>query len=393
MPKLANDLDFSKKIKNLKASGIRAFDNKVSTIPGVIKLTLGEPDFNTPEHVKMAAIRSIENNDSHYAPQKGKLELRKAISNYLNKIIGINYDPETEIAVTVGATEAINAAIFAITNPGDKIAIPTPVFSLYWPVATLADASYVLMDTSKDDFKLTAQKLEQTIKENPTIKAVILNYPTNPTGVEYTEEEIKSLAKVIEENHLYVLTDEIYSSLTYGVNHYSIASLIPDRALYISGLSKSHAMTGYRLGYIAGPFKIMDQISKVHGLMVTTTTDSSQAAAIEALENGLSDPEKFRKIYQKRRDFVLNSLNDMGLETVHPDGAFYIFTKIPSNYENDDMQFALDLAFKAKVGVTPGSAFGLGGEGYIRLSYASSDDCLREAMKRIGNFLKGINND
>lgn len=390
MPELANDLGFSQKVQNVRASGIRNFDNKVSTIPGIIKLTLGEPDMNTPEHVKEAAIKSIQNNDSHYAPQKGKLELRKAISNYLNKNIGVKYDPETEVVVTVGATEAINAALFAITNPGDKVAIPTPVFSLYWPVATLADASYVLINTTEDNFKLTPQKLTETIKENPTIKAVILNYPTNPTGVEYTEDEIKALAKVIAENHLYVITDEIYSALTYGVKHHSIASLIPDRAIYISGLSKSHAMTGYRLGYITGPAKIMEQIGKVHGLMVTTTTDSSQAAAIEALENGLNDQEEYRKVYQKRRDFVLEKLSEMGMQAVKPEGAFYIFAKIPAQYGEDDMQFALDLAFKAKVGVTPGSAFGPGGEGYVRLSYASSDDNLREAMKRMNDFLQEV---
>lgn len=388
MPELANDLGLSKKITNVKASGIRIFDNKVSTIPGIIKLTLGEPDMNTPEHVKKAAIKSIEDNDSHYAPQKGKLELRKAISNYLKKVTGIEYDPETEIAVTVGATEAINAALFAISNPGDKIAIPTPVFSLYWPVATLADAEYVLINTSKDGYKLTPAKLEETIEKNSTIKAVVLNYPTNPTGVEYSEDEIKALAKVIREHHLYVITDEIYSTLVYDVKHYSIASLIPERAIYISGLSKSHAMTGYRLGYIAGPAKVMAEIGKVHGLMVTTTTDSSQAAAIEALENGLDDPEKYRTVYQKRRDYVLKELSEMGMQTVKPEGAFYIFAKIPTKYGQDDMQFALDLAFKEKVGITPGSAFGDGGEGYIRLSYASSDENLHEAMKRMKRFLK-----
>lgn len=388
MPELASDLSFSKKIQKVKASGIRIFDNKVSTIPGIIKLTLGEPDMNTPEHVKQAAIKSIQDNDSHYAPQKGKLELRKAISKYLRQTTSIDYDPETEVVVTVGATEAINAALFALSNPGDKVAIPTPVFSLYWPVATLADADYVLMNTASDNFKLTPEKLEETIKQNPTIKAVILNYPTNPTGVEYTEDEIKALAKTIKEHHLYVITDEIYSTLTYGVKHFSIASLIPERAIYISGLSKSHAMTGYRLGYVAGPAKIMAQIGKVHGLMVTTTTDSSQAAAIEALEHGLEDPEKYRAVYRKRRDFVLKQLAEMGMQAVKPEGAFYIFAKIPAKYGQDDMQFALDLAFKEKVGITPGSAFGPGGEGYVRMSYASSDENLREAMKRIKKFLQ-----
>ncbi|MGQ5709093.1 aminotransferase class I/II-fold pyridoxal phosphate-dependent enzyme [Lactobacillus sp. PSON] len=393
MPHLAQDLDFSQKIKNVKASGIRIFDNKVSTISGIIKLTLGEPDFNTPEHVKKAAIKSIQDNDSHYAPQKGKLELRQAISKFLKKEVGVEYSPEDEIVVTIGATEAINAAIFALTNPGDKILIPTPVFSLYWPVAYLADASYKLVDTSSENFKLSAQKLEEEVKKDPSIKAVVLNYPTNPTGVEYSKDEIQNLAKVIKDNHLYMITDEIYSSLTYGIDHYSIAQEIPERTIYISGFSKSHAMTGYRLGYIAGPKEIMEQIGKVHGLMVTTANDSAQAAAIEALVNGQDDPKVFCKIYQKRRDFVINELNKFGISTIKPQGAFYIFAKIPDEYAKDDMQFALDLAFKAKVGVTPGSAFGPGGDGYVRLSYASSDEDLKEAMRRIGEFLRGENND
>ncbi|GAA3637789.1 aminotransferase class I/II-fold pyridoxal phosphate-dependent enzyme [Lactobacillus hamsteri] len=388
MPELAKNLGFSQKVTDLKASGIRIFDNKVSKIPGIIKLTLGEPDMNTPEHVKEAAIRSIQNNDSHYAPQKGKLELRKAISNFLKKSINVDYDPESEIVVTVGATEAINATLFAITNPGDQIIIPTPVFSLYWPVATLADADFVLANTAEDNFILTPEHLEEIIAENPKAKAVVLNYPTNPTGVEYSKDDIKALAKVIAKHNLYVITDEIYSSLTYGIKHYSIATEIPERAIYISGVSKSHAMTGYRLGYVAGPKEIMEQISKVHGLMVTTTTDASQAAAIEALTNGLDDPENYRKVYQKRRDFVVKALNEVGMSTVKPQGAFYVFAKIPEKYGQDDMKFALDLAYKKKVGVTPGSAFGPGGEGYMRLSYASSDENLHTALNRIREFLE-----
>lgn len=392
MPNLAQNLKFSKKVNDLKPSGIRIFDNKVSKIPGIIKLTLGEPDMNTPEHVKAAAVKSIQDNDSHYAPQKGKLTLRQAISKFLEKEIHVKYDPESEVVVTVGATEAINATLFAITNPGDQVIIPTPVFSLYWPVATLADADFVLANTAEDNFVLTPEHLEKLIAENPRAKAVILNYPTNPTGVEYSKENIKALAKVIADHDLYVITDEIYSTLTYGVEHYSIATEIPERTIYISGVSKSHAMTGYRLGYVVGPKKIMAQIGKVHGLMVTTTTDSSQAAAIEALTNGLDDPETYRKVYQKRRDFVVKELNEMGMKTVKPQGAFYVFAKIPEKYGQDDMKFALDLAYQKKVGITPGSAFGPGGEGYVRLSYASSDENLQTALKRIKEFLQEENN-
>lgn len=389
MPELANDLSYSQKIGALKPSGIRIFDNKVSEISGIVKLTLGEPDMNTPEHVKQAAIKSIEDNDSHYAKQLGKLRLRQAISQFLKAETGNDYDPETEIVVTVGATEAINAVLFSICDPGDKVIIPTPVFSLYWPVASLAGVSYSLVNTASDNFKLTPERLEETIqKEGPSVKALVLNYPTNPTGVEYTEAEIKALAKVIKKHHLYVVTDEIYASLTYGIDHYSIARELPERALYISGFSKSHAMTGYRIGYVAGPREIMAQIGKVHGLMVTTTTDSSQAGAIEAYENGLGDAEEFRKIYQKRRDYLEAALTKIGFDVVEPKGAFYIFAKIPEKYGQDDMKFALDLAFQAKVGVTPGSAFGPGGEGYVRLSYAASDEDLHTAVKRITEFFE-----
>ena len=390
MPELANDLHFSEKVQNLKPSGIRIFDNKVSKIPGIIKLTLGEPDLNTPEHVKQAAIESIENNDSHYAPQKGKKELLEAISNFLAQKIQVKYDPESEIVATVGATEAINAAIFTLLNPEDKILVPTPVFSLYWPVANLAGVQYSLVNTAVDNFKLTAEKLETTLKTEPNIKAIILNYPTNPTGVEYTKEEIKQLVQIIRKYHLYVITDEIYSSLTYGVDHYSIATEIPERALYISGLSKSHAMTGYRLGYIAGPKKVMEQVSKVHGLMVTTTTDSSQAAAIEALNNGYEDVEKYRKIYEKRRKFVFNELTNLGFDVVNPQGAFYIFAKIPAQFGKDDLTFARKLAHEAKVGVIPGNAFGPGGEGYIRLSYAAADSVIDTAIERLQNFMNNL---
>lgn len=391
MPDLAPGLNkkISPRIVALKASGIRVFNKRVSGIPGIIKLTLGEPDMNTPEHVKQAAINSIKNNDSHYSVDCGKIELREAISNYLKDTIGIKYDPKTEVVATVGATEAINAVIFTIANHDEKIIVPTPVFSLYWPVANLANTPYRLVNVAPDNFILTPQRLETAIKaEKGKVRAVILNYPTNPTGVEYSKEQLAGLAEVAKKYNLFVITDEIYSTLVYGVKHYSIASMIPERTLYISGLSKSHAMTGYRLGYVCGPAEIIKQINKVHDLLVTCPVESSQAAAMEALNNGRDDPEAYRKVYQKRRDFVVAKMNQMGMKTVKPQGAFYVFAKIPAKFGQDDMKFAVTLARKAKVGVTPGSAFGPGGEGYVRLSYASSDENLRVAMERIKKFLK-----
>ncbi|MBB1109432.1 MULTISPECIES: aminotransferase class I/II-fold pyridoxal phosphate-dependent enzyme [Limosilactobacillus] len=390
MPELSADLygTVSHKLDALQPSGIREFNKEVSKIPGIIKLTLGEPDMATPEHVKQAAIRSIEEDDSHYAPQMGKPELLEAISDYIQNTRDVHYDPQTEIIATVGATEALDATLFAILNTGDKVVVPTPIFSLYFPLIEMTGATVVQVDTSADNFVLTPEKLEEVLEEEGKgVKAVILNYPSNPTGREYPQEVLAGLAEVIKKHHLYAIADEIYSELVYGVEHYSIATMIPERTIFISGLSKSHAMTGYRLGYVAAPAKIMANISKMHAFLVTTVTNNVQVAAAEALTNGLDDPLEFRKIYQHRRDLLVTGLKELGFEMLTPEGAFYLFAKIPTQFGTDDVAFAKQLAKEAKVGVTPGSAFGKGGDGYVRLSYASSDENLTEAIKRIGEFL------
>lgn len=390
MPELSADLygTVSHKLDALKPSGIRAFNQEVSKIPGIIKLTLGEPDMATPEHVKQAAIKSIEADDSHYAPQMGKIELLSAISKYLEKTRHVSYDPETEIIATVGATEALDATLFSLLNTGDKVVVPTPIFSLYFPLIAMTGATVVQVDTSADGFVLTPERLEEVLQaEGKGVKAVILNYPTNPTGREYPRETLEGLAKVISDHHLYAIADEIYSDLVYEVEHHSIATMIPERTIFISGLSKSHAMTGYRLGYVAAPAKIMTNISKMHAFLVTTVTNNVQAAAAEALTNGLNDPLEFQKIYQGRRDLLVAGLKKLGFEMLTPEGAFYLFAKIPAKFGQDDVTFAKRLAKEAKVGVTPGSAFGKGGAGYVRLSYASSEENLTEAIKRIAAFL------
>lgn len=390
MTELSADLygTVSHKLDALQPSGIREFNKEVSKIPGIIKLTLGEPDMATPEHVKQAAIRSIEEDDSHYAPQMGKPELLEAISDYIQNTRDVHYDPQTEIIATVGATEALDATLFAILNTGDKVVVPTPIFSLYFPLIEMTGATVVQVDTSADNFVLTPEKLEEVLEEEGKgVKAVILNYPSNPTGREYPQEVLAGLAEVIKKHHLYAIADEIYSELVYGVEHYSIATMIPERTIFISGLSKSHAMTGYRLGYVAAPAKIMANISKMHAFLVTTVTNNVQVAAAEALTNGLDDPLEFRKIYQHRRDLLVAGLKKLGFEMLTPEGAFYLFAKIPAQFGTDDVAFAKQLAKEAKVGVTPGSAFGKGGDGYVRLSYASSDENLTEAIKRIGEFL------
>ena len=390
MPRLSEDLSgtINHKVDALLPSPIRAFDAEISKIPGIIKLTIGEPDLNTPDHVKEAAIADIKKNDSHYPPMNGKKELRDAISAYLNRTRGVNYDPDSEIVVTVGATEAAFCTLTTLLNTGDKVICPTPLWSPYFKCIQLPGATVVQADTEKDGFMLTPENLEETIKrEGNGVKAVVLNYPSNPTGREYTASELESLAKVIRKYHLYAITDEIYSELVYGVEHVSIAKFIPERTIIISGLSKSHAMTGWRLGYVAGPQGIVKQISKLHGLVVMTVTDNVQAAATEALNNGAADAIAARDIYQKRRDLMVDGLTKLGFKMLKPQGAFYIFPRIPEEYGTDDLQFCKDLAKKAKVGLTPGSAFGKGGAGHVRLSYAASTENLQDCLRRIKAFL------
>lgn len=393
MPKLASELSqqVNQRLNQVGPSGIRAVDQKFSKVPGIIKLTLGEPDMNVPEHVKQAAIKSITENDSHYSPQKGTPYLRQGIHHYLKTSQNLDYDPETEIIATVGATEAVCATLLTILNPGDKVVIPTPAFPLYFPLVTIAGAETIQVDTSADGFVLTPEHLERVLAEaGDSVKAVLLNYPGNPTGVEYPQSTLEGLAKVIADHHLYVIADEIYSELTFGVDHFSIAKVIPERTILINGLSKSHAMTGYRMGYIAGPTEFIANATKMHAFMVTSPSNPAQAAAAEALNNGLDDPIVMREAYQKRRDFVQAAFAKMGLDMATPSGAFYAFVKIPAAYGQDDVRFAEDLAEKGKVGGVPGSAFGAGGEGYIRFSYAASDAVLAEAMKRMAAFVESI---
>ncbi|MBB1078565.1 aminotransferase class I/II-fold pyridoxal phosphate-dependent enzyme [Limosilactobacillus sp. STM2_1] len=393
MPKLQAELKqvVNNRLAAVPPAQIRAFDEEISAIPGLVKLTLGEPDFAVPDHVKKAAIQSIENNDSHYSASKGKIELRQAISNYLKQTRHVDYDPETEIVVTVGATEAVTATTFAMLNPGDKVIIPTPAFSLYFPSVSLTGAEPIKVDTSADGFLLSAKRLKEVLdQEGPAVKAVLLNYPNNPTGRSYSESELQELAKVIQEHHIYAIVDEIYSSLMYDQPFHSLATILPEQTVLISGLSKSHAMTGYRLGYVAGPADFISTMSKMHSFMVTAPNDTAQVAAIEALTNGDNDPQTFKQIYRKRRDRLATAMQKMGFEIALPDGAFYIFAKIPAQFGNDDLTFARKVAHEARVGVIPGNAFGPGGEGYIRLSYAAADSVIDTAIERLQTFMNDL---
>lgn len=394
MPKIASSLQgqYNHQLDGMSKSGIREFDEKISGIPDIIKLTIGEPDLNTPEHVKNAAIYAINSNESHYAPQRGMAQLRDAIAAFLNRTQNLKYDPVNEILVTNGATEAIAITMFSLLNKGDKVILPTPGYALYFPIIKFAGAEVVPVDVSKTNFELTPCLLEKTLKnEGAGAKMVILNYPTNPTGKEYSAANIRRLAKIIQEYDLYVMADEIYKTLIYDdVEHYSIANEIPDRTVLISGVSKSHAMTGYRIGYIAAPAPVIELALRVHGYLVTSISSPMQLAAAEALNNGDDDPAEMCEIYNKRRNYVMEKIKKMGLTTILPEGAFYIFIHVPIQYGTDDVKFCEDLAEQAHVGVTPGSLFGPGGEGYFRLSYATSDENLAKAMSRMNNFIASL---
>ena len=387
MPHLAKNLSakINSRIRNLPNSEIRSFSQKISQIPGIIKLTIGEPDLNTPEHIKRAAINDINSNDSHYAPEAGKEKYLNSVSKYLKKSLGVSYDPKSEICAIVGVSEGLNIAAMALLNPGEKIIVPTPVWEVYFGIIKMAGGIPVQVDTSADNFILTAKKLTETLEnEGKGAKAVIITDPSNPTGRVYSEQNLQELADVITKYDIFAVSDEIYAELIYGERkHYSLTQIIPERTLLLSGLSKSVAMTGWRIGYIAGPAELMKSMIKIHSFLISSVTDNVQIAASEALDHGEQDYIDAREKYQKRLHLLQDGLKKNGYTMATPEGAFYIFAKIPTKFGCDDVAFAKDLAEKAKVGVTPGSFFGAGGYGYVRFSYASSEEKLKEAIKRI----------
>ncbi|MGO3316703.1 MAG: aminotransferase class I/II-fold pyridoxal phosphate-dependent enzyme, partial [Leuconostoc mesenteroides] len=371
-PSLLNNLN--QHLKLVGPSAIRAFDIEVSEIPDIIKLTLGEPDFNVPDHIKQAAIRSIEANDSHYAASNGTIHLREAAAGFLADRYDIDYDPTNEIIVTIGATEAIYDTLTTILNPGDKIILPTPIFPLYIAVGLVDGAEPVFIDTSSNDFVLSPEMLKAAIaKHGDDIKAVVLNFPSNPTGVTYNDEQIKAIADVLRGTDIIVISDEIYSELSYENSHVSMAKYLPEQTILLNGVSKSHAMTGYRIGILAGPAQLVQKIAMIHQFATTTASNPAMAAAAEALgtEAGRQDTLVMKAEYLQRRDYVYDTMTQLGFKVAKPDGAFYIFAKIPAGYIQDDFAFARDLAQNNGLALIPGSSFGPGGEGYVRLSYAA----------------------
>lgn len=379
---------FNRQVNKIAVSLIRQFDEQVSGIEGILKLTLGEPDFNTPEHVKKAAKKAIDANFSHYTGMSGLLDVREAAAYFMKEKYHLTYQPATEILVTVGATEAISASLLAILEQGDKVLLPAPIYPGYEPIITLAGAEPVYLDTRDNDFVLTPEMIEAAMAEHgEQVKAIILNYPSNPTGVTYNRQELQAIADVLKKYDIFVISDEIYSELTYDESHVSIAEMLRDQTILINGLSKSHAMTGWRIGFIFAPAILTAEIIKVHQYLVTAAATVSQKAAVRALIEGMHDAEIMKEEYRKRRDFVYEQMTQLGFEVARPNGAFYIFAKIPTGYEQDSMKFCIDLAQKEAVALIPGISFGPEAEGYVRISYASDMDKLTTAMERIAHYM------
>lgn len=381
----------SQKTVGLKPSGIRKFFDIVADMKDAISLGVGEPDFDTPWHIRDEGIYSLEKGRTFYTSNAGLKELRMEIAAYLKRTQDVDYHYMHEIVVTVGGSEGIDLAMRALINPGDEVLIPQPSYVSYEPCAVLADGVPVIINLKEENrFRLTPEELEAAI--TPKSKLLVLPYPNNPTGAVMEREDLEALAPVIEKHDLYVLSDEIYGELTYtGKPHVSIASIpgMRERTILINGFSKAYAMTGWRLGYAAGPEAIIRQMTKIHQYCIMCAPTTSQYAAVEALRNGDEDVKRMRESYNERRRFVLHKLHEMGLPCFEPEGAFYVFPCIKKFGMTSD-EFAVKLLQEKKVAIVPGTAFGDCGEGYLRISYAYSIDDLRKALGRLEDFVRNL---
>ena len=377
----------SEKVKALKPSGIRKFFDIVKEIPGAISLGVGEPDFETPYHIREAGIQALQAGKTFYTSNSGLMELRKAVSDFTKRRTGLTYDPASEIMLTVGGSEAIDVALRTIINPGDEVIYIQPSYVSYLPCILLADGVPVPIELKAENrFRLTREELEAAI--TPKTMALILSFPNNPTGAIMEKEDLEAIVDVIKEHHILVISDEIYSELTYGKEHVSIASLpgMKEYSIVINGFSKGFAMTGWRLGYALGNKEILKQMIKIHQYAIMCAPTVSQYAAIEAMYNGDQDVVYMRESYNQRRRFLYHELQRLGLPCFLPEGAFYMFPDI-REFGMTSEDFALDLLKEEKVAVVPGSAFGDCGEGFIRISYAYSIEELKEALLRIERYL------
>lgn len=383
----------SDKITTIKPSGIRKFFDLVSEMKDATSLGVGEPDFDTPWRIREEGIYTLEKGKTYYTSNSGLMDLRIEISRYLERRFGLNYDAEKEIIVTVGGSEGIDLAFRAMLNPGDEVIIPEPCYVSYVPCVTLADGVPVTINLKEEnDFKLTKEQLLSAI--TPRTKILVLAFPNNPTGAVMTKEELEEIAEVVKEKDIFVVSDEIYAELSYGnTRHCSIASIdgMKERTIVINGFSKAHAMTGWRLGYACGPEVIIKQMLKIHQFAIMCAPTNSQYAAVEALRECDDAVEEMRNEYDRRRRFMLSKLRGMGLKVFEPYGAFYIFPNIAEFGLTSD-EFATRFLTEEKVAVVPGTAFGDCGEGFLRMSYASSLSNLKTAMERLEKFIDRLRN-
>lgn len=378
----------NKRVQEIKPSGIRKFFDIAAEMEGVVSLGIGEPDFPTPLNVREAGIRSIADKGTAYTANVGLLELRQGISKYLENRFRLEYDPQTEILVTIGASEAVDLALRAIVDPGDEVLVPDPGYVSYAPTAMLAGGVAVAVPTyEEDNFRLTAEAIEALI--TPKTKAIIFCYPNNPTGAVMEKEDLRKIAEVLRKHNIVVITDEIYAELVYGIEHSSIATLpgMAERTVVISGFSKTFSMTGWRLGYACGAKAIIEAMKKIHQYVIMSAPTMAQWAAVEALENGMPFVKTMVAEYDKRRQVIVQGFRDIGFSCFEPQGAFYCFPRISDLGLGSD-EFCEKLLDAEKVAVVPGSAFGDSGEGYVRCSYASSMENIKEALIRIERFVQ-----
>jgi aminotransferase len=375
-------------VKKLKPSGIRKFFDLLEEMDDAISLGVGEPDFVTPWHIRDAGIHSLEKGYTKYTGNAGLSRLRDEIAKYLKRRFDLTYSPAGEIIVTVGGSEALDLAIRALVNPGDEVIIPTPSFVCYGPITELTGGTPIYVDTKvENEFRLTAEELRAAI--SPRTKLLVLPYPNNPTGGIMGREDLEAIAEVLRDTDIMVLSDEIYAELTYGQEHVSIANIpgMAERTIVVNGFSKSHAMTGWRMGYVCGPKPVISQMLKIHQYAIMSAPTTSQYAAIEAMANGDCDVQRMRRDYDRRRRFVLEGLRSLGLECFEPRGAFYVFPSIQSTGLTSEA-FCEQFLVEQRVAVIPGTAFSPNGEGFVRMCYASSIENITKALERLETFLQ-----
>jgi aminotransferase len=381
-------IDISKRVEHLAPSGIRAFFDLVLNMKDVISLGVGEPDFLTPWNIRERAIFTLEQGYTSYTSNKGMPELRKQIVHFLKHRYAMDYDPEEETLITVGVSEGLDLAMRAILNQGDKVLVPEPVYVSYGPVVELAGGIPIYLKTdSESDFKLTPTQIDKACSKG--VKALMINYPCNPTGASYKREELLAIAQIVKKHNLLVISDEVYDELTYDFDHTPFASLkgMKNHVIYLNGFSKAYAMTGFRIGWVCGPKRIVQAMTKIHQYTILCASITGQMAAQEALKNGFKSVQLMKKEYMRRRRYIVSALNEIGLSCHMPDGAFYVFPSVKGTGQSS-MEFAENLLKKKKVALVPGVAFGKSCEGYVRISYASSFENLKEAIARIDSYLK-----